>query len=108
LALLGEEGFRKLAALNHARAVQLAQRLADVKGVEVVTDAFFNEFAVRLPRNAAEVVSELTAKNILAGVPVSRLIPGDAELTDILLVAATETTAEGDMDALAAALGEVL
>jgi len=108
LALLGEEGFRKLAALNHARAVQLAQRLADVKGVEVVTDTFFNEFAVRLPRNAAAVVSELAAKNILAGVPVSRLIPGDAGLADILLLAVTETTGESDMDTLMAALGEVL
>jgi len=108
LALLGEEGFRKLAALNHGRAVQLAERLSDVKGVELITDAFFNEFAVRLPRPAAEIVSELAAKNILAGVPVSRLIPGDAGLADILLLAATECTGEDDMDALAAALGEVL
>jgi glycine dehydrogenase subunit 1 len=108
LALLGEEGFRKLAALNHARAVQLAERLADLKGVEIVTDAFFNEFAVRLPRPAADVVSEVAAQGILAGVPVSRLIPGDAGLADILLLAATECTSEGDIDALAAALGEVL
>jgi glycine dehydrogenase subunit 1 len=108
LALLGEEGFRKLAALNHARAVQLAERLADLKGVEIVTDAFFNEFAVRLPRPAADVVSEVAAQGILAGVPVSRLIPGDAGLADILLLAATECTGEGDIDALATALGEVL
>ena len=108
LALLGEEGFRKLAALNHARAVQLADRLSSVRGVDVVTDAFFNEFAVRLPRPAAGVVSELAAQRVLAGVPVSRLIPGDAGLADILLLAATETTGEDDMDALVAALGEVL
>ena len=108
LALLGEAGFRKLAALNHARAVQLADRLAGMSGVEVVTDAFFNEFAVRLPRPAADVVSELAAQGILAGVPVSRLIPGDASLADILLLAATECTGEGDIDALATALGEVL
>ena len=108
MALLGEAGFRKLAALNHARAIQLAERLSDVNGVEVVTDAFFNEFAVRLPRPAADVVSELAAKGILAGVPISRLIPGDASLADILLLAATECTGEGDIDALATALGEVL
>lgn len=108
LALLGEEGFRKLAALNHGRAVQLAERLADVKGVEIVTDAFFNEFAVRLPRPAAEVVSDLAAKNILAGVPVSRLLPGDTGLADILLVAATECNGEDDIDALVTALGGVL
>ncbi len=108
LALLGEEGFRKLAALNHARAVQLADRLSSVRGVDVVTDAFFNEFAVRLPRPAAGVVSELAAQRVLAGVPVSRLIPNDAGLADILLLAVTETTGEEDMDALVAALVEVL
>ena len=108
LALLGEEGFRKLAALNHARAVQLAERLAVVRGVEVVTDAFFNEFAVRLPRPAAEVASELAANGILAGVPVSRLIPGDSGLADILLLTATECTSEDDIEALVTALGKVL
>ena len=108
LALLGEEGFRNLAALNHARAVQLAERLSGVNGIEVVTDAFFNEFAVRLPRPAADVVSALAAQGILAGVPVSRLIPDDAGLADILLLAATECSGEDDMDALATALGEVL
>ncbi|MCZ6590838.1 MAG: aminomethyl-transferring glycine dehydrogenase subunit GcvPA [Alphaproteobacteria bacterium] len=108
LALLGEEGFRKLAALNHARAVQLADRLSSVRGIDVVTDAFFNEFAVRLPRPAAGVVSELAAQRVLAGVPVSRLIPNDTGLADILLLAVTETTGEDDMDALVAALGEVL
>ncbi|NKB48164.1 MAG: aminomethyl-transferring glycine dehydrogenase subunit GcvPA [Alphaproteobacteria bacterium] len=108
LALLGEEGFRDLAALNHARAVQLAERLSTVDGVEVVTDAFFNEFAVRLPRPAADVVGDLAAKDILAGVPVSRLIPDDPDLADILLVAATECTGENHIEALAASLGEVL
>ncbi len=108
LALLGEQGFSKLAAFNHARAVQLAERLSKLKDVEVVTDAFFNEFAVRLPRAASDVVSELAARGVLGGVPVSRLIPDDAGLADILLLAATECTSEDDMDALTAALGEVL
>ena len=108
LALLGEAGFAKLAALNHARAVQLADRVSEIKGVEVVTDAFFNEFALRLPRPAADVVAELAARNILAGVPVSRLIPDDADLTDILLLAATECTGEDDIEALASGLEEVL
>lgn len=108
LALLGEAGLRKLAALNHARAVQLAEKLAGVEGVEVITDAFFNEFAVRLPRPAAEIVDELAGRGILAGVPAARLLPGDGALADILLVAATETVNEADMDTLTAALGEVL
>src|SRR3546814_5378873 len=44
LALLGEEGFAKLARLNHARAVQLADRLSRIDGVSVLPDACFNAF----------------------------------------------------------------
>ncbi|WP_431861149.1 aminomethyl-transferring glycine dehydrogenase subunit GcvPA [Azospirillum sp.] len=106
LSLLGEEGFTRLAAINHAKAVQLADRLSGVKGVSVVNDSFFNEFTVTLPRAAAEVVEELAKRRILAGVPASRLFAG--QLEDHLILAATETTTESDMDALTKALSEVL
>ncbi|MBP2310870.1 aminomethyl-transferring glycine dehydrogenase subunit GcvPA [Azospirillum soli] len=106
LSLLGEEGFTQLARLNHAKAGQLADRLSGVKGVEILNDTFFNEFTVKLPRPAAEVVEALAERRILGGVPASRLYPG--ELDDLLLVAATETNTEADMDAFATALSEVL
>jgi glycine dehydrogenase subunit 1 len=51
LSLLGETGLRKLARLNHARASSLAEKLSDISGVQLVTPAFFNEFALRLPRS---------------------------------------------------------
>lgn len=108
LALLGEEGLTRLAEINHANAVALADRLAGISGVEVVTGAFFNEFAVRLPRPAGDVVEELAGKGVLAGVPVSRLYPDAADLADLMLVAATETNTEDDVDRLVAALAEVL
>jgi glycine dehydrogenase subunit 1 len=107
LSLLGEAGLTQLAALNHAKAVTLAERLSAVPGVEVVTDAFFNEFAVRLRKPAAEVVDALVEKNILAGVPASRLWPNE-KVDDLLLIACTETTTDIDMDALIAGLKEVL
>jgi glycine dehydrogenase subunit 1 len=107
MALLGEQGFTRLARLNHARAVRTAERLAQVKGVSVLNDAFFNEFTVRLAKPAAEVVEALVAKDILAGVPVSRLLPGEG-LDDLLLVAATEMNADADIDVLASGLAEVL
>ncbi|HYG85498.1 MAG TPA: aminomethyl-transferring glycine dehydrogenase subunit GcvPA [Azospirillum sp.] len=106
LSLLGEDGFTKLARINHAKAVQLADRLTGVKGVSVVNDGFFNEFTVTLPRKAADVVEELAQRRILAGVPASRLFAG--QLEDHLILAATETTTESDMDALTKALTEVL
>src|ERR1700756_244445 len=50
LALLGEAGFTRLAELNHAQAIALAERLAKVPGVTVLNDSFFNEFTLRLSR----------------------------------------------------------
>src|SRR3546814_236494 len=65
LSLLGEAGFTRLAALNHGKAVRLADRLAALEGVELLNDGFFNEFTVRLPRPAAEVVEALAERGIL-------------------------------------------
>ncbi len=85
LTLLGEAGLRRLARVNHAHAVDLAARLARVRGVEVLNRHFFNEFTVRLPRAAAGVVETLAQRGIIAGCPVSRLAPG-AGLDDLLIV----------------------
>lgn len=107
MTLLGQSGFTKLARLNHERACELADRLSALPGVELVTDTFFNEFTLRLSKPAAGVVDALAKKDILAGVPASRLYPG-ASLDDLLIVAATETNTEADMAAFEAALKEVL
>ena len=107
MSLLGEEGYKRLARINHAAAVNLAERLARVPGVEILNQAFFNEFTMRLPRSAAEVVDALADKGILGGVPASRLLPG-AGLDDLLIVASTEINTDTDRAAYAAALEEVL
>ncbi|WP_034995889.1 aminomethyl-transferring glycine dehydrogenase subunit GcvPA [Beijerinckia mobilis] len=103
LTLLGEMGLRRLAALNHANAVDLADRLAAVPGIEVLNETFFNEFTIRVPGRAADHVERLAAQGILAGVPVSRLLPGQG-LDDLLLVANTEVNSDEDRAALAEAL----
>ena len=108
LALLGEAGFSRLAALNHQAALGLAERLAAIDGIEILNTDFFNEFTLILPKPAAAVTEALAAKGILGGVPVSRFYPDDSDLANLLLVCATESNTESDMDALAAALGEVL
>lgn len=108
LTLLGEEGFGKLAALNHARAAQLAERLDGRKGMRVMNQAFFNEFTLDLGKPAAAVVEALAARGILGGVPASRLWPAEKKAENLLLVAATETVSDDDMDRLVQALEEVL
>ncbi|MHA1598349.1 MAG: aminomethyl-transferring glycine dehydrogenase subunit GcvPA [Alphaproteobacteria bacterium] len=108
MTLLGEDGFAKLAAVNHANAVTLKTKLQSVDGVEVLNDSFFNEFTLRLAKPAADVVEALAEMGILGGVPVSRLYPGDDELSNLLVVAATELTTNGDMDALCMALSKTM
>ncbi|MDB5481353.1 MAG: aminomethyl-transferring glycine dehydrogenase subunit GcvPA [Caulobacteraceae bacterium] len=103
MSMLGGAGLETLARINHARAVRARDALAAIPGVEVLTPRFFNEFAVRLRKPAAAVVEALAARDVLAGVPFSRLDPG-AGLDDVLLVCATETTTAEDIDALARAL----
>lgn len=112
MTLLGERGLTRLAALNHASASDLADRLAAVKGVTVLNETFFNEFTIRVAGDAGAIVERLADKGVLGGVPVSRLEPGRADLSDLIVVAATEVATEDDRaafaDALAAVVAEVL
>ncbi|HJU20592.1 MAG TPA: aminomethyl-transferring glycine dehydrogenase subunit GcvPA [Stellaceae bacterium] len=108
LALLGEQGLTRLAHLNHRTAVALADRLAGVPGVRVLNRSFFNEFTLALPGPAEPVVEALAEEGVLAGIPLSRLYPERPELAPLLLVAATETVVEEDIERLAAGLLKVL
>jgi glycine dehydrogenase subunit 1 len=108
LALLGEAGLTRLAQLNHAAACSLADRLAALPGVGIVNGSLFNEFTVRLPKPAASVVATLAEHGVLGGVPLSRFYPGRDDFANLLLVAATETATDDDMDQFTHALGEVL
>lgn len=108
MTLLGEKGYRQLAKVNHAGAVKLKNKLADVDGLEVLNKTFFNEFTVRLNKNAAEVVEALVEHDVIAGLPISRLYPENEDLENDLLIAVTETTSEDDMDILVEELKEVL
>src|SRR6478609_5298696 len=108
MSLLGEAGLRRLARINHANAVKLADALGKVPGVKVLNDTFFNEFTIRVPENAAEVIEKLAQKGVLGGVPVSRLEPGRPELADLIVVASTEVNTDADRAAYAKALKAVL
>ena len=108
LTLLGEAGLKRLAELNHAKASELADRVSAIPGVKLLSDSFFNEFTVALPKPAAPIVEAMAQKRILGGLPVSRLIPNDPSVANLLLLAATETATEAGMEPLVAALKEVL
>jgi len=107
LTLLGEKGIRRLASLNHARACEVAERLAAIPGVELVNGSFFNEFTLKLPVEARPAVHEMVEKGVLGGVSLGRLYPGCDALKNGLAVAVTETATEEDINALEEALKEV-
>ena len=104
LTLLGERGLRDLAALNHDLAVKTAQRLSKIPGISIINDAFFNEFTVRLPKEARPVVRSLADKGVLGGVSLGRLYPAHSDLANGIVVAVTETTTPEDIEALAVAI----
>jgi glycine dehydrogenase subunit 1 len=107
LTLLGEAGLGRLARVNHAHAVDLAERLGAIAGVSVLNPCFFNEFTIRTPREAKSLIEDLARRGVIGGLPVSRLAP-DAGLDDLVVVAATELDSVADRAAYAAALAQCL
>lgn len=97
-SLLGENGFKKLALINHKKACDLADSLAKVKGVKVLNESFFNEFTIELSKDAAEVNKKLLAKNIIGG-----LAQGNK-----MIVAVSELTSDADIKALTKELENIL
>jgi len=108
MTLLGEQGLRGLAALNHRKAVAAAERLTRIPGVSLVNESFFNEFTLRLPKEARPAVREMAEHGVLGGVSLGRLYPGEEGLANGLVVAVTETSDADDVEAFAKALEGVL
>ena len=107
LTLLGEKGLRRLASLNHARACEVAERLAAIPGVSIVNHSFFNELTLSLPVEARPAVHAMVERGVLGGVSLGRLYPGVEALESGLVVAVTETVTDDDIADLEAALKEV-
>ncbi len=104
MTLLGEKGLRDLAMLNHKKAIVAADRLAQINGVSLLNESFFNEFTLVLDKDTRPIVRKLADQKILAGVSLGRLYPEESGLAHGLVVAVTETTSDEDVEALATAL----
>jgi glycine dehydrogenase subunit 1 len=97
MSLLGEEGFKQLARLNHAKACEVADKINALKGYKVVNQTFFNEFVVKTDDLASRVIDELSQIGIIAGLAVGR---------HELLVAVTETATEEHIESFIKELGK--
>jgi glycine dehydrogenase subunit 1 len=103
MTLLGETGLERLARVNHANAVLLADALVNVPGAEVLNETFFNEFTIRVRGDAGDVLARMAERGVLGGVRASRLLPG-AGLDDLIIVANTEVNTDDDRVAFVDAL----
>ncbi len=97
MSIYGKEGLRELAEQNLAKAHYLAGKLP------LKFDApFFNEFVVHTNGQMPdEINAKLLEKKIIGGLALGRFYP---ELSDCMLLCATEMSKRQDMDAVAAAL----
>ncbi len=106
LAGLGKQGLIDVAELCTAKAVFAREQLLNIEGVSAVGgNAFFNEFVISLPGDAAEITGKMIDKGFAPGFPLGRYYP---ERKEQLLVAITEKRTKEEIKALANALEAVL
>ncbi|HEY3921168.1 MAG TPA: aminomethyl-transferring glycine dehydrogenase subunit GcvPA [Gaiellaceae bacterium] len=102
LSLLGPQGLRETGEACMALS-QYAKNALESRGLELVfpNKTTFKEFAVRVGRNAREVVRDARAHGVNPGYPLGRDYEG---LDDTLLVAVTERRTTEEIDRLAEVL----
>ena len=107
MALLGSEGVTRIANTSMRNTRALRDRLCAIPGVsQQFARPFFHEVALRLPNAAGPIVERLAREDdIIAGFALGEEYP---EFENVLLVCATETKTEEDLDRFAAALRRAL
>ena len=106
LVSLGKRGLVELARLNRDKAEYAKRALAAVPGVTIPFGGpTFNEFSIRLPKSADDVVASLLQRGIAAGVPLGPYYPGEE---NSLVVTVTEKRTKTEIDLLARELGGAL
>ncbi|MDH4073273.1 MAG: aminomethyl-transferring glycine dehydrogenase subunit GcvPA, partial [Gammaproteobacteria bacterium] len=106
MSLLGADGLKRVALASQHNTARLAELLTGIDGVERAFDApHFHEVVITLDRPVGPVLKTLAEDGVLGGFDLSENFP---ELGNAMLVCATETKTDGDLqayrDALAAAL----
>jgi len=106
MALLGAEGLAQTAAACHANLGRLVEKLTSLGEIEPrFSGPVFHETVLKLPMEVPGVLRTLAAHNILGGYDLQQDYP---ELENCLLVCATETRTEEDLDKYATSLQRVL
>ncbi|MBK6766965.1 MAG: aminomethyl-transferring glycine dehydrogenase subunit GcvPA [bacterium] len=96
MSLIGPTGLREIGEACGRRAAYMMQKLAGIPGFVLPHKGpHFREFLVRVPGTAEEFFAYMAERNVLAGVPLSRIGANDDRG---LLVALTETRTLEEMN----------
>jgi glycine dehydrogenase subunit 1 len=105
MSLLGSDGLAAVARQSAGNTARLLSGLTSVDGIERLFDGpFFHEVALQFDRPVAPVLEALAARGIQGGYDLSDDFP---DLGNALLVCATETKTEADIDTYVDAMREI-
>lgn len=104
MCAIGKEGLREMAETNLQKAHYAFKKLTSIKGIEAAYPhrPFFNEFVLKVPVPASEIIGTLAKEGILAGVDLGKFY---AHLSDHLLICVTELRTREEIDHFAQRLG---
>ncbi|MGD9630764.1 MAG: aminomethyl-transferring glycine dehydrogenase subunit GcvPA [Pyrinomonadaceae bacterium] len=99
---MGKQGLQEVAMQNAQKAAYAKQQIAALNGYSIPFAApTFNEFVVRGPKAASEILETVRDRGIIGGLALSKYYEGrDTEF----LVCVTETSSKANIDKLVAAL----
>ena len=105
MALVGPDGLTKVAHASHTNTESLVKKLeATGKTKRLFNRPVFHESVMRFDLSTDELMKEMTTRKILPGVDISDDYP---ELGNVMLVCATETKTDADLQTYADLVAEL-
>ncbi|HSP34070.1 MAG TPA: aminomethyl-transferring glycine dehydrogenase subunit GcvPA [Thermoanaerobaculia bacterium] len=106
LSLMGKKGLREVGEQCLHKTAYLREKLRAIRGVELpFSGPVYNEFVVRTPFPATEIVADLEHAKILGGIPLGQFY---GEHENEFLVAVTELHSREHLDQYAGALSAAM
>jgi len=99
---MGKQGLKEVAEQNAQKAAYAKKKIAEIEGFSIpFSSPTFNEFVVRGPKPAAEILEAVREKGIIGGLALSKYYSGRE---NECLVCVTETSSKANIDKLIEAL----
>jgi glycine dehydrogenase subunit 1 len=106
MSLLGAKGLEHVAASSQMQTRKLVDALTRIRGVKLAFDSpRFHEAVLQLEKPVEPILAALAERGVVGGYDLSKHYP---ELDNALLVCATETKTDADIEQYARALREVM